>query len=165
MIFYETDIIFSRPFIRAVRKHCPMSGKQNYKNERLLRLVAHINTKISQNICLINIHSLIYRYARCDEMPFDFITFFGHFHTFYYWTFMFVLLYHHYMSNQYTKTDISSFQMSQQVRECILISFCFFANFAQNWRILMSKVLYIHQTITKCLSNQYIYFDLLMYQM
>ena len=40
-----------------------------------------------------------------------------------------------------------------------------FANFAHNWRIFMSQVLYIHQTFTDFLSNQYIYFDMLICQM
>ena len=31
-----------------------------------LCLVAYIFTKLSQNVCLINTHILIYRYARCD---------------------------------------------------------------------------------------------------
>ena len=51
---------FSRPFSWTGRQHCPMSEKQNHKNERHLRLVAYIFTKFSQNVCLINTHTLIY---------------------------------------------------------------------------------------------------------
>ena len=40
--------------------------KKYHKNKRHLRLVAHIVTKLSQNVYLINTHILIYRYARCN---------------------------------------------------------------------------------------------------
>ena len=40
--------------------------KVRHKNEWHLRLVAHIFSKVSQNICLINTHILIYWHARCQ---------------------------------------------------------------------------------------------------
>ena len=40
--------------------------KIHHKYERHLRLVAHSFTKLSQNVCLINIHILIYWHAGCD---------------------------------------------------------------------------------------------------
>ena len=40
--------------------------KKYHKNERHLRLVTHSFTKLSQNVCLIDTHILIYRYARCN---------------------------------------------------------------------------------------------------
>ena len=36
------------------------------KNERHLSLVTHSFTKLSQNVCLIDTHILMYRHARCD---------------------------------------------------------------------------------------------------
>ena len=45
--------LFLRPFSRAGRQHCTMSGKQNHKNEWHLRLIAHSFTKLSQSKCLI----------------------------------------------------------------------------------------------------------------
>ena len=69
------------------------------------------------------------------------------------------------VSNQYTYTDILTCQMSQQVMECILILF-------RSLRILhtidehfMSEVLYIDQTFTDLISNQYARFDMLTCQM
>ena len=40
--------------------------KIHHKNWRHLRLIAHRFTKLSHNVCLVNTHNLIYRYARCD---------------------------------------------------------------------------------------------------
>ena len=37
-----------------------------YKNDRHLYLITHIFTKLSQNMCLINSHTLMYWYARCN---------------------------------------------------------------------------------------------------
>ena len=58
--------------------------KKYYKNDHLC-LVVHSFTKLSLNVCLINTHILMYRYAWCDRMlwniPFDFIAFFGYFYT------------------------------------------------------------------------------------
>ena len=43
------------------------AGLKKYsKNERHLCLVRHSFNKISQNMCLINTHILVYRYARCN---------------------------------------------------------------------------------------------------
>ena len=59
-----------------------MSEKQDHKNERHLRLVAHNFIKLLQNICLINIHvSMMPDVTANYGKPFDFITFYGHFHT------------------------------------------------------------------------------------
>ena len=44
----------------------PYVWKIRHKNERHLRLVAQIFTKLSQNVCLISIHILIYWHARCN---------------------------------------------------------------------------------------------------
>ena len=41
--------------------------KYYHKNERHLNLVAHIYTKLSQNMCLTNTLILWYRYARYDS--------------------------------------------------------------------------------------------------
>ena len=63
----------------------PYVWKIHHKNEWHLCLVAHRFTKLSQNVYLVNTHILVYRqpdvtvsYGR----PFDFIKFFGYFHTF-----------------------------------------------------------------------------------
>ena len=70
LILYETKFWFCRPFFWVDRQYYPISEKQYNKNERHLRLRAHIFTKLSQNLCLIDIHILIYS-----------IAIFGHFHT------------------------------------------------------------------------------------
>ena len=46
--------------------HCPMCEKHITKDDWHLRLVAHIVTKLSQNMCIIIAHILVYRHARCD---------------------------------------------------------------------------------------------------
>ena len=43
----------------------PYIWKIHYKIERHLCLVAHIITKLSQNVYLVNTHILIYRHVRC----------------------------------------------------------------------------------------------------
>ena len=53
-------------FGNSLFRHWPMSEKNITKNERHLSLVAHSFTKLSQNVCLINTHILIYWHARCD---------------------------------------------------------------------------------------------------
>ena len=64
--------------------------KKHYKNEWYLNLVIHIFSKLSQNVCLINIHFLIcisnqYGYVKMSDvsasygMPLLFITFFANF--------------------------------------------------------------------------------------
>ena len=53
--------------------------KKHHRNEWHLRLIAYIFTKISQNVCIINKHILIYRHTRCDYKlwnAFDFNAFF-----------------------------------------------------------------------------------------
>ena len=143
-------------------KYSPWAGR--HKHERHFRLVAHIFTKLSQNVCLINIHILIYLHARYDCKLWNALWFyyvFGHFHTL-----LLTLTIHVWIvvspPNFHWKTDISTCQMSQQVIEWF---YSVFASFAHNWRIFMSEVLYTHQTFTGCLSNQYIYFDMLKCQM
>ena len=41
-------------------------SKKYHKNERHFCLVAHIFTKLSQNVSLINVYILIYWHVRCD---------------------------------------------------------------------------------------------------
>ena len=53
-----------RLFFRAGQ--LPYVWKMYSKNEQHLRLVAHIFTKLSQNVCLINTNILMYQHARCD---------------------------------------------------------------------------------------------------
>ena len=59
--------------------------KIHHKNERFLRLVAHIFTKISQNVCLVNTHIFMYWHARCNcklwSTFFVLLRIFGYFHT------------------------------------------------------------------------------------
>ena len=44
----------------------PYILKKYHKNERHLRLVTHIFTKLSQNMCLINTHIFMYQHTRRD---------------------------------------------------------------------------------------------------
>ena len=87
-----------------------------WKNERHLCLVIYTFTKLLQNGCLINIHILMYWYARCNcklwKVPWFYCIFFMHY-----------------------------------------------------WRQFMSELLYLHQTFTDCLSNQYTNFNILTWQM
>ena len=61
----------------------PYVWKKYYKNERHFCLVTHIFAKLSQNVCLFNMHILMYWHARCNcklwnaiRFYFDFL---GHF--------------------------------------------------------------------------------------
>ena len=47
-------------------KKLPYVCKKYHKNERHLSLVTHSVTKLSQNMCLINTHILVYWHDRCD---------------------------------------------------------------------------------------------------
>ena len=57
--------IFSTVFCCGM-KILPYIWKKYHFNERHLRLVAHIFTKHSHNMFLINIHILTYWHAKCD---------------------------------------------------------------------------------------------------
>ena len=59
---------------------------KNHKHLRHLRLVAHIFTKFSQTVCLINIHISIYRHTRCDRMLWNALWFYNIFLAFSYIT-------------------------------------------------------------------------------
>ena len=62
----KTDQIFDfRDSLFGQVKKMPYVWKKLHRNERYLCLVTHIFTKLSQNICLINILILIYGHARC----------------------------------------------------------------------------------------------------
>ena len=47
-------------------KNITLGLKKYHKNERHLCLVAHIFTKVSHDMCLINTHILLYQHARCN---------------------------------------------------------------------------------------------------
>ena len=67
-IFYPklwTEFWFSRLFVWAGWKKT-LYLKKYHKNETHLRLLAHIFTKLSQNVCLINTHILMYWYTRSN---------------------------------------------------------------------------------------------------
>ena len=131
----------------------PYVRKINHKNERHLRLVSHILTKLSQNVCLTNIQILIYGHSRCDCKLWNAPWFYYVFWVVSYinnWLLMSELLYLHKKKHSLIvyliDTDVSKCQMCLQVMESFLILWLFFANSAQNWQILMSEVIYLHQT-------------------
>ena len=67
IILTEPDFRFATLFFFCHgMKTLPYVWKVYHENGRHLRLVAHIFTKLSQNVCLINTHILIYWHARCD---------------------------------------------------------------------------------------------------
>ena len=85
-------------------------------------------------------------------MPFDFIAFFGYFHTLLTIVFMSKVLYLHQtfadcISNEYWYVKIpyvpASYGMS-------LKFITFFAYFAQKWWIFISEMLYLRQTLINC---------------
>ena len=55
----------------------------------ILRLVTHIFINLSQNICLINTHILIYWYARCDCKLWNSLRFYNVF-----WAFSYIIIEH-----------------------------------------------------------------------
>ena len=59
-IFDFRDIVFGKV------KNIAICLKKYHKSEWHLYLVRHNFTKLSQNMCLIDTHILIYRYSRCD---------------------------------------------------------------------------------------------------
>ena len=90
----------------------PYVWKIHHRNEWHLHLVAPIFTKLSQSVCLINIHIFIYWHARCDV----------------FWAFSYIIIDHlclnfhqtftNCVSNQY---DVSKYQMWLQFMKCLLI--------------------------------------------
>ena len=61
------------------------------------------------------------------------------------------------MSNWYTHSAILKCQMWLQVMERPLILLHFSSIFIHFWQPFISELLYIHQTFTDCISNQYWY--------
>ena len=60
-------LIFSNLCLGRSKTLTYVQKKKYHKNERSLSLVTHIFTKISQNVCLINAHILIYVILICDS--------------------------------------------------------------------------------------------------
>ena len=122
-------IRFLRLFVLAGWKHV-LCLKKYHKNERHLWLVSHVLTKLWQNVCPINMHILIYWYARCNcklwKVPWFYRVF---------WVFSYIidkhsLLYHHQtftdcVFNQCTHFGLSTWQMWLQVMEGSLIQLRF----------------------------------------
>ena len=108
--------------------------KKYHKNEWHLLLMAHIFTKLSQNMSLINTHILIYQNDRCDcnlWNTFGFYCVFWVFSCIIWRPFMSELLYlpqtfTDYASNQYTHIYMSTYQMGLQIMERPLILLLFF---------------------------------------
>ena len=59
------------------------------------------------------------------------------------------------VSNQYTHFDISKYQMRQQVMVSTLILLRFLCYYIHYWWPFMSELLYLQQTFTDCVSNEY----------
>ena len=58
-LIFETVFLYKSTIL-------PYVWKIDHKNERRWRLVGHSFTKLSQNVCLVNTHILVYWNARCD---------------------------------------------------------------------------------------------------
>ena len=125
-------------------------------------MVAHIFTKLSQNVFLVNKNILTYWHARCDGKLWNTIWFYC-----VYWVFLttihiwnIISLYKtftYYVSNQDWYVKMSDVTTSYGISPKFST---FFANFAQNWWIFMSEVLYLHQTFINCvfdMNNEYKY--------
>ena len=105
----------------ARSKTLPYVWKKYYKNEQHLYLVAHILTKISQNVC-IHLPDITTSFGKSV----DFISFFGYILIHYWWPFMSELLYLHQtftdcVSYQFTHSRMSTCQMWLQIMEDSLI--------------------------------------------
>ena len=121
-------------------------------------------TECMSNLCTHHFDILVY--ARCNYKLWNAFWFY-----YVLWAFSYIIIDHSclnccistklslivYLIN----TDLLKCQMWLQVMKCLLNLLRFFANLAQNWRIFISEVLQIHQTFVDCLSNKYIYFDML----
>ena len=57
------------------------------------------------------------------------------------------------VSNQYTQFDVSTCQMELKVMESPLNLSRYLGIFIHFWRVFMSKVLYLHQTLTHWMSD------------
>ena len=120
--------LISRPFFWAGRQHCPMSAKIHHKNERNLRLVSYIDTKLSHNVYLINTHILIDRLARCDCKVWNALWF--------YWVFFWVF------SNIFDDYSCLNFCISAKLSHIVSLSdvhimVCQHAKFACSlWKVL-----------------------------
>ena len=108
------------------------------QNERHLCLVAHILTKLSQNVCLINIHTLVYQYTKCNCMLWKAFQFY-----YIFWVFSYIIDKHSCLKCKYlhqTFTDcisdsnkhfgMSICQMWLQVMECFQIQLHFLGYFS-----------------------------------
>ena len=62
----KRSLIFDFLLVWASQKHCPMSEKNYHKKERHFYLITLCFSKLSQNMCPINTHILLYWYARCN---------------------------------------------------------------------------------------------------
>ena len=113
-------------------------------------------------MCVLLIHTFWYidmpDVRASYGIPFDFIKFFGHFHTLlltihvwivvsppnFHWLYILSILI-------YDMPDVTaSYGMPFKF-------ITFFENLAQNWGIFMSELLYLHQSFIDCVSNQYWY--------
>ena len=74
-----------RLFVWTGQKH-DVCLKKNHKNERHLGLVTHSFTKLSQNVCLIKTHILIYWHAKYIRKLWKALRFFCVFRVFSYIT-------------------------------------------------------------------------------
>ena len=120
----------------------PYVWKLYHKNWCYLRLVSHIFNKLSQNVCLINTYTLIYRHAKCDCKLLSVLWFYCGFlgiYMLYYWPFMSELLCLHQtfddcVSNHYEYKNWSASQMWLQVIDSSLI-LLYFRYFSDNWKL------------------------------
>ena len=128
--------------------------------------IAHRFITLSQNVCLINKHILIYQHARCDCKLWHALWLYCVF-----WVFSYIIDEYSWLkyciSTKLTLTVyliiayMSKCQMWLQVMEHPLILLRFLGIFIHYWQPFMSEVLYLHQTFTDCMSNQYTHFDML----
>ena len=94
-----------------------------------------ISTKLSHNVCLINLHIVVYHYAKCDRKLWNALRFYCVF-----WVFSYKV--------DERSCSISLCQMLLKAMERSSILLCFLGIFIQSWRAFMSEVLYLHQTFT-----------------
>ena len=97
--------------------------KKYHKNEWHLCLVEHSFTKLSQNMWLINIHILIYWYARCDWKLWNFPCFIAFF-----WIFSYIIDDHYFLNCCMSKKSIKYMfwqQVSSSVEKKRFISLAF----------------------------------------
>ena len=61
-----TRFLIFKVFCLGRSKTLPYVWKKHYKNWRYLCLLKHIFTKLSQNVCLIDIHISMHWFAKCN---------------------------------------------------------------------------------------------------